>query len=241
MHRLLQFLSLTAVAITGFAGIASADSDIRCPAGEYNVQITDRVPRDWDVEAGTVRLTDTAIQSRRGPDILQCIYGTAATLEIRAPFGEQCEARRFGFHCVTRRPGRPGGPGIPGGPGWPGNWGPQVVAEGTLRLPQTHTADLDTGRVGGRGNDIWLEAINPIQRFLTPRNGALIAVYGSNPPSFQNCRQAPLTNNRISLIQVLLGTWFCVQTNEGRISRIRVSEMHGIFPITLDLDYITWE
>lgn len=100
MRRILGVLPLYFV-LASMTGAAHADSTIECPLSEVEVELVDRLPRDWSVLP--TQLSDTRIERRRGPDSLQCIYDTAMILEISAPRSESCTPTDFGFECVTNR------------------------------------------------------------------------------------------------------------------------------------------
>ncbi len=57
---------------------------------------------------------------------------------------------------------------------------PVVYAAGQLDIPQTFVADLDEGTVGDSATaDIWFRAVSDEERYVTPWNGALIALGGA--------------------------------------------------------------
>lgn len=101
-----RFLGLLVCSIVvSIAGAAQADTTIICPAGEVEVEIVDQLPVEWNIVPGVAELTDTRVDRRRGPDSLQCVYGTSGTLEIAAPRSETCTPAGFGFQCVSDRTG----------------------------------------------------------------------------------------------------------------------------------------
>ena len=103
-------------------------------------------------------------------------------------------------------------------------------------------ADLDEGVVGGGGAaDIWFEAQTATERFITPRNGAKIAVVGTSSVGLYGCMAAPLSGSRIHVNSTPEGTYVCVLTNAGRYSQFRVNAPIGPSPGTLEIGYTTWE
>jgi len=200
---------------------------IRCPLTEVTTSITNPLPRDWRTVPSTARLTDTNVEDDRpGRERLQCIYGTAGILELRAPRGEDCEARQTGFRCETRRT-RPREP--------------RVLAEGVLRTSLAVPVDLDTGRLTQRaGGDIWLQADKPFQNYIAPRGGAQLARVGSNQPGPRDCQRARYGADRLPLINLIKNNWVCFVTDQGRFGRFRVSQA-VIFPLAIEIAYTTWE
>lgn len=118
---------------------------------------------------------------------------------------------------------------------------PTIHSQGNLSIPQTFTANLDTGVVGGGGGDIWFEARTATQRFVTPRNGAEIAKFGATAPGRGDCTSAPLSENSININNLPQGTYVCVLTNAGRYGRFRVTAPVGPSPGTLKISYTTWD
>lgn len=113
---------------------------------------------------------------------------------------------------------------------------------GPLEIPQTWTADLDEGVVGaGSDADIWFEAVTATERYVTPQNGASVAVVGISSVGRDGCAAAPLSTARIDIDDLPVGTYVCVQTNLGRYSQFRVNAPMGPSPGTLVLGYTTWE
>jgi hypothetical protein len=224
MLRLLSRFALTAGIVIGASGAASADSFIRCPLTEVTASITNPLPRDWEAIPSTARLTDTHVEDDGpGRERLQCIYGSAGVLELRAPRGEDCEARQAGFRCETRRTK------------------PRVLAEGVLRTSLGVPIDLDAGRLTQRaGGDILLQADNPFQNYIVPRGGAQLAKVGSNQPGPRECERARYGSDRLPLIDLIKNNWVCFVTDQGRIGRFRVSGV-VIFPLAIEIAYTTWE
>lgn len=123
-------------------------------------------------------------------------------------------------------------PPPPAPPAPPATW-----STGPLDVPQTWMADLDAGSVGGTaGADIWYEAETATLKYLTPRNGARIAV-GSGG-GFAECSSLPLSTSRIPLSALPVGTYVCVRTDAGRISQIRINDFTGT---TMQIGYTTWQ
>jgi hypothetical protein len=114
---------------------------------------------------------------------------------------------------------------------------PVTYSTGPINLMQTYEADLDQGNVGGPGSDIWYEAVTATNKFITPRNGARLALGDGSNRGFAGCSTESFSAQRISLYDVPVGTYVCVRTSEGRISQFR---LNGFAGTTMKLGYTTW-
>lgn len=118
---------------------------------------------------------------------------------------------------------------------------PVTYSTGPLVIPQTWLADLDEGHVDSTGADIWIEAETASLLYVTPRNGAKIAVGDRSNRGFDGCSAASFSSARVSLADIPVGSYVCAKTNEGRISQFRVNAISGISPKNLSLGYTTWQ
>ncbi|HJO95993.1 MAG TPA: hypothetical protein QF753_21555 [Victivallales bacterium] len=115
--------------------------------------------------------------------------------------------------------------------------------KGRLVIPQTHLFDLDSGRKTQVGADIWFRAETARLRYLTPRNGAKIALLGQlrGMPSLAQCKASNLSNNRILINAIPKNSWVAVKTNQGRYSAFKVLKTVGPSPGKLYIYFYTWE
>ena len=131
-----------------------------------------------------------------------------------------------------------------GGGGWPpgGGGGPVTYSTGLLTVPQTYEFDLDEGAVASSPQaDLWFQAVNPVQMYLTPRNGATMWVGDGSNRNLAGCASGgAYSSNRVALSSLPVGTYVCVRTNQGRYSQFRVNSLSGGYPKTLVLGYTTW-
>jgi hypothetical protein len=119
---------------------------------------------------------------------------------------------------------------------------PQTVATGILPIPQTFRFDLDNGSVGaGPGADFWFQAVNPIQLYIRPVNGAQIAVGNKQNRGFNGCSAEAFSPNPVLLSSLQVGNYICAATNEGRVSQFRVNGISPGSPKTLTIGFTTWE
>jgi hypothetical protein len=114
---------------------------------------------------------------------------------------------------------------------------PVTFSTGPIDLQQTFTANLDNGNVGGGGTDIWYQAVTAVQKYITPQNGAAIAVGDGSNRGYAGCFEESFSSDRVPLADIPPGTYVCAKTNQGRISQFRVN---GFVGTTMKLGYTTW-
>lgn len=114
---------------------------------------------------------------------------------------------------------------------------PVTFSTGPINLPQTFLANLDNGNVGAAGADIWYEAVTAVEKYLTPRNGALLALGDGSNRGYAGCVVEDFSADPIPLEDAPPGTYVCAKTNQGRISQFRVNGFTGT---TMNLGYTTW-
>ncbi len=114
-----------------------------------------------------------------------------------------------------------------------------IFSQGTLSIDQAFSADLDRGTVGtGDDYDIWFQA--ETDRFVTPLDGVTAAVVGTATPGRDGCAALTLLDDRINIDALVLGTYLCVRTNEGRLSEVRVTGLPGPSPGILVIQFTTY-
>jgi hypothetical protein len=117
-------------------------------------------------------------------------------------------------------------------------------SSGSIDIPQTYIVDLDQGVVVDNSHqdqgDFWFEAATPTDRYITPWNGTQIALVGTHAPGLSGCQSASYSSNKIAIAELPVGTYVCVQTNEGRYSQVRIDAPVGPSPGTLSISYTTW-
>lgn len=114
---------------------------------------------------------------------------------------------------------------------------PVTHSTGPIDLQQTFTANLDNGTIGGGGADIWYQAVTAVEKYITPRNGALLALGDGSNRGFDGCSVAAFSSDSLPLAAMPPGTYVCAKTNQGRISQFRVN---GFVGTTMKLGYTTW-
>lgn len=229
MNRISLGIAGAGAALLFTAAPAVADAaEINCPAAQVRREITTPLPGGWWSTPIVNSLTSTAIVTIGGVPALQCQYGPAGTIQRNAPPGQICSARPGGFSCHPMGPPPP----LPT---------PPTFSTGPVSLPQTYLVNFDNGAVTpGRGADLWFQAVDPAHMFLTPRNGAKMAVGDRSNRGFAGCRTESFSAGSVPLAAVPVGSYVCMKTNTGRISQFRVNGINPGYPKTLELGYTTW-
>jgi len=113
---------------------------------------------------------------------------------------------------------------------------------GLLSIPQTWSADLDSGSIDSGTRDFWFHAVNANRRFFEPQNGATFGIYsGGGGISEQDCIDTPKTDRRLHVRRLDVGTYFCYLTSDGRNGVFRVNQPIGDSPGTMEIGFTTWE
>lgn len=115
------------------------------------------------------------------------------------------------------------------------------TSSGTVKLRQTHTVDLDTGRTGaGTASDIWFQAQTATDRSLAPYRGGRLSYIGTTKPSLADCKARNYSSTAVPISRLQAGHYACVKTNSGRYSIVSIRQAAGASPGTLVFDYETW-
>ena len=114
------------------------------------------------------------------------------------------------------------------------------VVDIVLDIRQTYLVDIDTGTLQTSGADLWFEAVTATERYFTPRGGAQLADMGSIAPGLPGCATASVSGDRISVDDVPVGDFLCLQTAAGRIAEIQLVDPIGPSPGTMRLHVRTF-
>lgn len=124
--------------------------------------------------------------------------------------------------------------------GEPAKPAPRVAARGNLDVRQTYQFDLDTGRVTQNDADFWFEAQTASERYLTPQNGAAMAV-SPQRVDYQVCAAANFSTQRFPVDRLPENRFFCVRTSRGKIGIIKLREQVGPSPGIMKISFVRWE
>ena len=213
-------------------------TDIECPLTQVRREITNPLPEGWWNTPVVENLSGTEVQTIGGRRTLVCRYGPAGQIMRLEPRRRNCTPTRRGFDCRRERFPNPG-PFPPGGPGGPGGGRPGgVFSEGSFELRSSFQVDLDSGRVGGGGADLWYHRVSEVEAYLEPINGTRISWGGGVRRGFQGCREADLRTDRITTGRLNNGTNICFRTGDGRIGELTID---GFGPQrSMRISYTTW-
>ena len=78
------------------------------------------------------------------------------------------------------------------------------------------------------------------ERYLTPVNGARIAVGDRSNRGRNGCAVASYSTARVPLSAVPVGSYICMKTNQGRTSQFRMNAITGLSVKNLEIGYTTW-
>lgn len=254
MKQLCTLLLATLGAMAALAAPALAD-EVACPVNQVRTEITTSLSDPWWQTPQVGNLQNTRIGEVGGETTLICeywAYGTTVSVMRHPPENTfNCSAHEGGFTCQRQLIATPLPIPLPGifGTGSDDSddedsdsGGAGVYRVGTLEIPQTWQADFDSGQVGEGTADIWFHAITETERYIEPRNGALVGIYtGTGAITEADCISSPKSGNRIPIASVHRGSRICYVTSDGRNGFFRLRQDVGASPGTLDVRFRTWE
>jgi hypothetical protein len=196
-------------------------------------------------------------QGTHMPTVNECVsapYSGAPIQQVQLPVGSwMCVSTSDGNFARVRVAVVNGIPGLPvpmtiyfdhttwsqsGG----GGGSQPVHSDDTIVLQQTFSVDLDEGQISsGSDDDLWFQAISPVQMNLKPMNGAQLAVGNKSDRGYDGCSAEAFSPAAVPLNQVPPGSYVCLATNEGRVSQFRVINLTPGVPKKLTIQYTTWE
>ncbi len=95
---------------------------------------------------------------------------------------------------------------------------PSTVVSGDVLLQANKLLDLDTLQIQEAGADLKIEPSgesNQAAHQLQTRNGAQFSLFGSARPTLEECKNAPLGTESVSLPDMALGVYYCYRTDTG--------------------------
>jgi hypothetical protein len=119
--------------------------------------------------------------------------------------------------------------------------GPEVRLSASLTLVPEDELDLDTGELKPEsGADIIYQPDTSGNNWISPTNGAILGVYGSNEPSLDICQLSTMSSAQIAVGSISPGTFLCYQTDlglPGWLKLIAFAESDS----SIEIEIITWE
>ncbi len=196
------------IAAIGTTGAGAATRDYSCPA---SARIAASAPAGWMSVVRVLRLTGTGVIGGK----MRCEYGPAR-LERPVPRGYACRVTAPGrFRCTSTAPS-------------------PVVRRGTVFLRNSYTIDLDTGRVGGGGADLWLHAITRSNRRFEVAKPALRMSWVRRGTDCRTVRNFP--RRQMGVTAIGPRHKLCVLTTGGNVASVTVQR---ITPSGVQIEYVT--
>ena len=119
------------------------------------------------------------------------------------------------------------------------------TSKSSFLVGETQYADLDDGNSPtSDSEDFLFDAPAVDDKFLSPENGAEFRLMGDDEPSYEDCQDAKLNGNEITIDEDLVEQWVCFITDDERLGKFQVVslEPEDINQAqALKLDYITWK
>jgi hypothetical protein len=116
---------------------------------------------------------------------------------------------------------------------------PQGQVSGKLSPVPGDTIDLD-GLTLNSGTEDLIYRIDANQyHWLTPHEGTMIGVYGSQEPMLDDCQTSGMSSAPIAVESLSIGTYLCYTTDEERLGRARLETVDPD-DFTLTLVLLTW-
>jgi hypothetical protein len=117
-----------------------------------------------------------------------------------------------------------------------------IVNAQVVTIPPFATADMDTGTLSSTGADVLFQTDISFGTFafMTPLRGATVADVGDAVPGRSGCQAAATTANAIFLLGMPPGRFFCMRTDAGHTSQLRLLQPVAPFGGTLQLEVTTW-
>jgi hypothetical protein len=117
---------------------------------------------------------------------------------------------------------------------------PAVHSSGTFDLASPLMVNVDQGNIALAGADIQYFAPNLTDLALVPVGGAMISYTDGSQRNYAGCSTATFSTTPVPISSISPGQYLCVQTNEGRISELKINSIGAILRV-LSVDYTTWE
>ena len=115
-----------------------------------------------------------------------------------------------------------------------------LAAKGAVDLHTGQAINLDTGKVGtGAGDDLSLQRLDANTLQLVAVNGAMLAHFGPQIPTDQDCRNPELLNTPILGSALKIDDYLCIRTTQGLPGHIRIKTL-ALKDEWINLDYLVW-
>lgn len=115
-----------------------------------------------------------------------------------------------------------------------------VYSSGNVMLAAGDHFDLDRGEVNpSSGYDISFFVNSEDIEYLTPSSDVEIGLFGTLPPTIDECNELTLDNAAYSLQDLELGVCFCYRSNSGLPGYLQIQDIDFVEQV-INFDYVTW-
>jgi hypothetical protein len=116
---------------------------------------------------------------------------------------------------------------------------PPIHVSGSASLLPGESIDLDTGQKNtGDGDDLSYQDSQGFH-LLSPIDGALLGVYGSEPPTLEACQSAGMSAAPIAIESLPAGFYLCYRTSQGLPGWLQLTGFSSD-DYSIRLDFLTW-
>jgi len=116
---------------------------------------------------------------------------------------------------------------------------PQGQVSGKLSPVPGDTIDLDSLTLNSGTEDLIYRVDANQYHWLTPHEGTMIGVFGSQEPMLADCQTSGMSSAPIAVESLSIGTYLCYTTNEERLGRALLETVDPD-DFTLTLVLLTW-
>jgi hypothetical protein len=118
---------------------------------------------------------------------------------------------------------------------------PVVRHTGSAEMEVGDLIDLDTSQLNPiSGEDLAYQGDDTGSFWILPGPNALLGYYGGGEPDYLGCQQTPLSAAPIGFGSLSLGSYLCLQTDQGYLGWLRLDEVN---PETdsIRVEFLVWE
>lgn len=118
---------------------------------------------------------------------------------------------------------------------------PVVIVNSSVAFQPDGYIDLDTGVTnGGSGNDISYTTDQSGTHPLSTLGGAGFSIYGTQTPTYDNCRAANVSSGSLTVENLTVGTYLCFRSEQGNYGWLRIEGFDASSAL-LSLSLLTWQ
>jgi len=117
---------------------------------------------------------------------------------------------------------------------------PAILTSGSATLFPSDLFDLDANQVNpASGIDLAYLADANGAHWLTPQSGAVLGIYGLNPPTLQACQAATMSAAPIAVESLSPGAFLCYRTDQSNPGWLQLSTLNTA-DFSIQVEILTW-